>query len=72
MDLPPPLVLVNNALKICESKITVVELCVKRSKGVLVRGSQVRKKWTSFKHVLEKGEIRRLQDQLDKSTLICR
>ena len=68
VDLPPPPLLVSNALKICESKITVVELCVNKFKLVLDGQSLVRKKWASFKHVLKKGEIRKLQDQLDKST----
>ena len=68
VDLPPPLVLVSNALKICESKIRLVELCVTKFKLVLDGQSRVRKKWASFKHVLKKGEIQRLQDQLDRAT----
>ena len=64
VDIQSSLVSIGNALTFCESKIALVEQCVNKFKGVFDHRSSARKKWTSFKHVLKKGEIKRLQDQL--------
>ena len=58
---------IGNALSFCEIKIALVEQCVNKFKGVLDHRSSARKKWTSFKHVLKKGEIKRLQGQLGEA-----
>lgn len=68
VDLPSSVASIRAALKICESKIVLVEQCVNKFKGVLDRRSQVRKKWASLKHVLKKEEIKRLQKQLKWAT----
>ena len=67
-DLPYSTTPISNALKICESKIKLVEQCVDKFKGVLNCRSEARKKWTSFKHVLKKGDIQKLHDQLDNAS----
>ena len=67
VDHPFSIVHIGNALTFCESKITLVEQCVNKFKGVLDHRSFARKKWASFKHVLKKGEIKRLQDQLGEA-----
>lgn len=66
-DLPISVGYIGSALTICESKITLVEQCVNKFKGVLGHRSSARRKWASFKHVLKKGEIKRLQDQLEEA-----
>ena len=63
VDLPSSVSIIK-ALRFCESRITLVELCVNKFKGVFDRQSTILKKWVSFKHVLKKKEIQRLQDQL--------
>lgn len=68
VTLPSSIVSISGALKFCESKITTVEQYVNKFKGVFDRQSSVRKKWTSIRHVLGKGEIQRLQDQLKFAT----
>ena len=67
VDLPFSVASIGNALTFCESKITLVEQCVNKFKGVLDHRSSARRKWASFKHVLKKGEIKRLQDQLGEA-----
>ena len=67
VDLPFSVVSISNALMFCESKITLVEQCVNKFKGVLDHRSSARIKWASFKHVLKKGEIKRLQGQLGEA-----
>lgn len=67
VDLPDSIASINDALQNCESKIKTVEHCVNKFKVVFDGGSQVRKKWASFKHVLKKGEIQRLQKQLESA-----
>ena len=65
VDLPSSSASIIKALRFCKSRITLVELCVNKFKGVLDHQSTIRKKWVSFKHVLKKKEIQRLQDQLE-------
>ena len=67
VNLPVSVVSIVNALRFCESKIALVEQCVNKFKGVLDHRSSARKRWASFKHVLKKGEIERLQDQLGEA-----
>ena len=64
VDLPYSIAHINGALENCESKMKMVEQCVNKFKGVFDGRSQMRKKWASLKHVLKKGEIKRLQKQL--------
>ena len=67
VDLQSSVASISDALTFCESKIALVEECVANFKGVFHHQSSVRKKWASFKHVLKKGEIQRLQDQLGEA-----
>ena len=67
VDIQPPVASISDALTFCESKIALVEQCVAKFKMVFHHQSSVRKKWASFKHVLKKGEIKRLQDQLGEA-----
>lgn len=62
--LPSSSASIIKALRFCESRITLVNLCVNKFKGALDRQSTIRKRWVSLKHVLKKKEIQRLQDQL--------
>ena len=64
VDLPISVASISNALAFCESKIRLVEQCVNNLKSVFDHQSPIRKRWASFKHVLKKGEIKKLQDQL--------
>ena len=68
VDLQSSVVSISDALTFCKSKIALVEQCVAKFEGVFHHQSSVRKKWASFKHVLKKGEIKRLQDQLGEAT----
>ncbi|CAD6579828.1 MAG: hypothetical protein ASARMPREDX12_009377 [Alectoria sarmentosa] len=68
VDLPSSTASISNALKICESKIQLIENCATRFKGVFDRRSQVRRTWTPFKHVLKKEDLQRLQSQLGFAT----
>ena len=68
-DIRSSVVSIGNALTFCESKIALVQQCVNKLKGVLDHRSSARKKWASFKHVLKKGEIKRLQDQLGEAMI---
>ena len=67
VDLQLSVASINDALTFCESKIALVEQCVAKFKGVFHHQSSIRKKWASFRHVLKKGEIKRLQDQLGEA-----
>ena len=67
VDLQSSVASISDALTFCESKIALVEQCIAKFKGVFHYQSSVRKKWASFKHVLKKGEIKRLQDQLGEA-----
>ena len=69
IDIQSSVVSIGNALTFCESKIALVQQCVNKFKGVLDHRSSARKKWASFKHVLKKGEIKRLQDQLGEARM---
>lgn len=55
---------ISNALQFCGKEIGLVEQCVEKFKGVLGGASPLRKRWASFKHVLNKGDMERLQDHL--------
>lgn len=67
VDLQFSVALINDALTLCESKIAMVEQCVAKFKGVFHHQSSVRKRWASFKHVLKKGEMKRLQGHLGEA-----
>ena len=64
----PSIECISDALRICESKIGLVELCVNKFKGIPNCPSPVRRRWASIKHVLKKGEIQRLRDQLESAS----
>ena len=66
--LPSSIENISHALRICESKIGLVELCVSKFNKIHKGSSSARKTWSSFKHVLNKGEIQRLRDQLESAT----
>lgn len=66
VDLPDPASL-TSALRTCEININAAEICLKKFKGVFNGQSPLRKKWASFKHVLKKAEIRKLQDHLERA-----
>ena len=69
LDLPSSSIArISDALGICKYKMGSVELSVNKFKRVLDRPSSVRKKWTSIKHVLKKGEMKRLLNQLGSAT----
>ena len=69
VDLPSLIAPISSALRLCEGKITLVDQCLKRFKRDLDHGSSIRRQWASFKHVLKKGEMNRLQDQLREATI---
>ena len=67
IDPPSSIASISNTLRICESKIKLLEQCVNKSKGVLGHQSHARKTWASLKYVLKKGEMQKLQNQLDQA-----